>query len=577
MEEVNPTKEVCLQALSTNPLLPNIETHNIEIPVGLSCKNMMNFNYTSQLELPPLTNNSVNLEENNNNNIQCDNVSNFENKIQKWVLQYNVSRNCVNDLLGILRSEGFELPKDVRTLMKTPKKHDVIDLDPGKYIHFGLEKMLIHLLTYFQNNISNLVEINIDFNIDGLPLAKSSKQQFWPILCSVLNLPKISDSVFAVGIYYDTHCKQSSIEEFLNPFINELLNLLNSGITVSNNKTYKIKINQIICDAPAKAFLLNVKGHNSRFGCNTCCEEGSYLENRMAFTGVHSSLRTDTSFRIKSDDEYHKGVSPLERLPIDIIQTVCLDYMHVVCLGVMKRLLKFWVLGSQQVRMLKTNLDICNSELIKLREYFPSEFSRLPRSLNDILFWKATEFRMFLLYTGPIILKGRIKKNVYQHFMKLHCAIKILVTPNICIEYNNVAQKLIIEFVNEYADYYGQHFMTYNVHSLIHLSYYVQIHGCLDNFSAFKFENYLGQLKKSIKHSRYPLQEAANRIIENMNIMYNVNNKTSSQISYILGKESENNLNFSISNPGITCYESITILNANYKLCINCINASKNN
>lgn len=119
--------------------------------------------------------------------------------------------------------------------------------------------------------------------------------------------------------------------------------------------------------------------------------------------------------------------------------------------------------------------------------------------------------------------------------------------------------------------------MTYNVHSLIHLSYYVQIHGCLDNFSAFKFENYLGQLKKSIKHSRYPLQEAANRIIENNNIIYNVNNvnnKNSSQISYILGKESENNLHFSLSNPGITCYESITILNTNYKLCIN---APKNN
>jgi len=289
----------------------------------------------------------------------------------------------------------------------------------------------------------------------------------------------------------------------------------------------------------------------------------------MAFTGVHSPLRTDTSFRIKSDDEYHKGVSPLEHLPIDIIQTVCLDYMHVVCLGVMKRFLKFWVLGSQQVRMLKTNLELCNSELIKLREYIPSEFFRLPRSLNDILFRKATEFRMFLSYTGPIILKGRIKKNVYQHFMKLHCAIKILVTPNICIEYNNVAQQLIIEFVNDYANYYGRHFMTYNVHKLIHLSYYVQIHGCLDNFSAFKFENYLGKLKKSIKHSRHPLQEAANRIIENMNIIYNVNNKTSSQISYVVGKEFENNLNFSISNPSITCYESITILNANYKLYIN--------
>lgn len=89
--------------------------------------------------------------------------------------------------------------------------------------------MLIQLLTYFQNNISNLVEINMDFNIDSLPLAKSSKQQFWPILCSILNLPKISDAVFPVGIYYDTHCKPSSIEEFMNPFITELLNILNSG------------------------------------------------------------------------------------------------------------------------------------------------------------------------------------------------------------------------------------------------------------------------------------------------------------------------------------------------------------
>jgi len=59
IEEVNPTKEVCSQSIST-PLLPSIEKHNIEIPVGLSFKNTMDLNYTSQFELPPLTNNSVN-------------------------------------------------------------------------------------------------------------------------------------------------------------------------------------------------------------------------------------------------------------------------------------------------------------------------------------------------------------------------------------------------------------------------------------------------------------------------------------------------------------------------------------
>jgi len=46
-------------------------------------------------------------------------------------------------------------------------------------------------------------------------------------------------------------------------------------------------------------------------------------------------------------------------------------------------------------------------------------------------------------------------------------------------------------------------------------------HGCLDNFSAFKFENYLGIIKKSISHSRFPLQEAANRIHEKCKILFN--------------------------------------------------------
>jgi len=35
-------------------------------------------------------------------------------------------------------------------------------------------------------------------------------------------------------------------------------------------------------------------------------------------------------------------------------------------------------------------------------------------------------------------------------------------------------------------------------------------HGCLDNFSAFKYENYLGLIKKQIKDSQFPLQEAVN-------------------------------------------------------------------
>lgn len=55
---------------------------------------------------------------------------------------------------------------------------------------------------------------------------------------------------------------------------------------------------------------------------------------------------------------------------------------------------------------------------------------------------------------------------------------------------------------------------------------YVLKHGQLDNFSCFRYENYLQDLKKSIKSIKYPLQEIFNRIIENQKI----NNELLSQL-----------------------------------------------
>jgi len=86
-----------------------------------------------------------------------------------------------------------------------------------------------------------------------------------------------------------------------------------------------------------------------------------------------------------------------------MIKDIPSDYMHVVLLGVMKRLLKFWVRGIKSVRLSIDKLNDCDSELKRLRDYFPSEFVRLPRGLNDIENYKVTELRNVLLYTGQII------------------------------------------------------------------------------------------------------------------------------------------------------------------------------
>lgn len=99
----------------------------------------------------------------------------------------------------------------------------------------------------------------------------------------------------------------------------------------------------------------------------------------MAYLDMNAPLRTDQSFRTKIDEFYHKGVSPLEYLPIDMTSSVVLEYMHNVCLGVMKRLLAFWVKDKKSVRL--ENPEAISDELNKIKSFFPVEFNRLPRTL----------------------------------------------------------------------------------------------------------------------------------------------------------------------------------------------------
>lgn len=90
----------------------------------------------------------------------------------------------MNEILSIFRSEGHYVPKDVRALLKTPKNHNIIYINPSYYIHIGIEYMLKPVfetyINYFINN--GVINIDLSFNIDGLPISKCSKSSFWPIL-----------------------------------------------------------------------------------------------------------------------------------------------------------------------------------------------------------------------------------------------------------------------------------------------------------------------------------------------------------------------------------------------------------
>lgn len=111
--------------------------------------------------------------------------------------------------------------------------------------------------------------------------------------------------------------------------------------------------------------------------------------------------------------------------------------------------------------------------------------------------WKAVEFRNFLLYTGPIVLKYVLKQDIYIHFLTLHTAVTILIRQNLCqTELINFAEALLDHFVKSFEILYGKQYVSHNVHNLLHICSDVRTFGPLDNFSAFRFENYMSFIKQ---------------------------------------------------------------------------------
>lgn len=116
-----------------------------------------------------------------------------------WSGKHAITREAFDGLLQILNENLPEphLPKDSRTITKTSKTKTIVTTDNygASYWHYGLKKALNICLI----NIEQCPEISLNVNIDELPLFRSSKIEFWPILINIHGKPQIMPMV--IGIY----------------------------------------------------------------------------------------------------------------------------------------------------------------------------------------------------------------------------------------------------------------------------------------------------------------------------------------------------------------------------------------
>ena len=440
-----------------------------------------------------------------------DDDNSLETNLVTWVYRFQINHNAVDSLLKILKQHGNpDLPTTARTLLGTTKIVNTQIKSGMQYYHYPLADVLLNNFLSYPNHVQENVDcLEISLNVDGIPLFKSSSTNMWPVLCGIMNLAPVK--IFPVTLTCG-ESKPSNLD-FLNDVIHDLNLILDGGLR-HNNRTINVLLRCVVCDAPARAMVKAKKLYSGYNGCDKCDQAGKWV-GRLTYPEVNNvQLRTNNTFRNQIDEEHHKAISPFTCLKIDMVKGFPIDYMHQLCLGVMKKLILAWKRGNKEVRLCARQLDEISHGLVNLRSSIPKCFARKPRSLTEVDRWKATEYRQFLLYTGKVVLKGVLSATYYQHFLVLSVASSILISPHLTKVHLNYARDLLKYFVESANQLYGPEFMVYNIHSLMHMADDAETYGSLDQCSGFPFENYLQKLKRFVRSGKNPIAQIVKRLSE---------------------------------------------------------------
>lgn len=388
--------------------------------------------------------------------------------------------------------------------------------------------------------------LSLLWNTDGVPVFKSSKFSIWPLYFVINELPfsertKRENMRFAGLWFGDT---KPFMLTFLQPFHTSLGKLETEGVNIkvkvgSDTKEVLSKVILLAgtCDLPAKCLVYNSVQYNGSYGCFKCKQKGQTVKvsargHVHAFPFVqldpvgpkrtHLETLQDADRAVKAGVAINgiKGPSWFAGLSsYDIIKGSGIDYMHGLCLGVMKTLLNLWFAPENSGKPFSISGQVSKADKRLLQIQPPLEIGRTPRSIeHHRKYWKASELRSFLLYYGVPVLFGLLEQNYFQHFAVLSQVAFVLLLDSISEQQLQQCQRLLEYFCLMFPYLYDLRYQTINIHNLLHLPQSVRELGPLWTHSCFHFEDKNGYVLKMI----HGTQNVSSQIVTAVSFVQNL-------------------------------------------------------
>ena len=184
------------------------------------------------------------------------------------------------------------------------------------------------------------------------------------------------------------------------------------------------------------------------------------------------------------------------------------NYMHSILEVVFKQLMKLWFGPSSHSKPYSLHKSARIIEKILFKVKPPNEIQHPPRSIEQMSFYKASEYRAWILFYGLPILSNFLPSEYSHHLSLLVSAVHILLSEKIMIADLDIAYKMLSTFYQTAGDLYSSSIYTANMHSLEHLVSIVHLWGPIWAYSMFGFENlnvYLGSTYHGTKKIVYQM------------------------------------------------------------------------